>query len=107
MSLWKSYSFMEQSIEHIVSDPEICFGKPRIAGTRFAVKDVVAHHFFNRMAVETIAVKWKLPLAAVHAALAFYYDHREEIDKSFAEDDEYIRRMKMSSRSIRSEKPRV
>jgi uncharacterized protein (DUF433 family) len=94
---------MEQSIEHIVSDPNTCFGKPRIAGTRFAVKDVVAHHLFNRMPVETIAVKWKLPLAAVYVALAFYYDHREEIDKSFADDDEYIRRMKMSSQSILDE----
>lgn len=91
---------MQQSVEHIVSDPNIAFGKPRIAGTRFSVKDVVAHHFYNRIPLETIAVKWKLPLAGVYAAIAYYYDHREEIDKSFAEDDEYIRKMKMSARSI-------
>ena len=91
------------SIEHIVSDPAVSFGKPRIAGTRFSVKDVVAHHLFNRIPIETIAVKWKLPLAGVYAALAYYYDHREEIDKSFAEDDAYVRKMKMSSRSILDE----
>ena len=91
---------MEHPIEHIVSDPDTCFGKPRIAGTRFSVKDVVAHHLFNRMPVETIAVKWKLPLAGVYAALAYYYDHREEIDKSFADDDEYVRRMKRITPSL-------
>ena len=91
---------MTQSIEHIVSDPEIAFGKPRISGTRFTVKDVVAHHLLNRIPLETITVKWKLPIARVHAALAFYYDHRAEIDQSFVDDDEYVRGMKLSARSI-------
>lgn len=92
-----------QSIEHIVSDPDIAFGKPRISGTRFTVKDVVAHHFLNRIPLETIAVKWKLPLAGVYAALAYYYDHRQEIDQSFSEDDDYVRRMKLSAQSILDE----
>jgi len=91
---------MEQSIEHIVSDPEICFGKPRIAGTRFAVKDVVINHFFNRIPLEVIAAKWDLPVAGVYAAIAYYYDHREEIDKKIADDDEFYRKMKRITPSL-------
>jgi uncharacterized protein (DUF433 family) len=91
---------MQQSIEHIVSDPNICFGKPRIAGTRFTVKDVVAHHFFNRIPLEIIATKWDLPLAGVYDAMAYYLDHQNEIDKSFADDDEYVRKMKAITPSL-------
>jgi uncharacterized protein (DUF433 family) len=91
---------MQQSIEHIVSDPNICFGKPRIAGTRFAVKDVVIHHFFNRIPLEIIAAKWDLPVAGVYAAVAYYYDHRELIDKGIADDDEYVNRMKRITPSL-------
>lgn len=42
-----------------------------------------------------IAGEYDLPLGAVHAALAYYYDHRAEIDESIAEDlafDEAFRR---------------
>jgi uncharacterized protein (DUF433 family) len=32
---------MNNATQHIVSDAGIAFGKPRIAGTRFTVRDVV------------------------------------------------------------------
>ena len=31
--------------------------------------------------IEEIAGKYNLPLAAVHTAMAYYYDRREEIDR--------------------------
>ena len=85
---------MNLSTEHIVSDPDMCFGKPRIAGTRFTVKDVAAYHLYQTMPLSVIAAKWNLPIASVYAALAYYYDHKPEIDQSFAEDDAFIRKMK-------------
>jgi len=85
---------MTASIEHIVSDPDIVFGKPRIAGTRFSVKDVVGHHLYNGIPLEVISAKWELPLAGVYAAIAYYYDHKKEIDQSFADDDEFVAVMK-------------
>jgi uncharacterized protein (DUF433 family) len=91
---------MTQSIEHIVSDPDICFGKPRIAGTRFKVKDVVAHHLFNHFPLEIIAEKWELPVAGVYAAMAYYYDHRDQMDREQANDDEYVRIMKRITPSL-------
>ena len=91
---------MTASIEHIVSDPDIVFGKPRIAGTRFSVKDVVGHHLYNGIPLEVIASKWKLPLSGVYAAIAYYYDHQKEIDSSFADDDEFVRSMEKSNPSL-------
>ncbi|HWF43141.1 MAG TPA: DUF433 domain-containing protein [Candidatus Kapabacteria bacterium] len=91
---------MDLSTEHIVSDPEICFGKPRIAGTRFAVKFVVAHHHFQRMSLEEIALDWNVPLAAVYAAMAYYYDHKAEIDQSFKDDEDVVRQLKTERGSI-------
>jgi hypothetical protein len=33
-------------------------------------------------------------LADVYAALAYYHDHREQIDQDIREDDEFVQRMK-------------
>ena len=81
---------MTQSIEHIVSDPEIAFGKPRIAGTRFSVKDVVIDHLFNGMPLELIAADYDLPLAGVYAAMSYYYDHKEPIDRSIEDEKQFV-----------------
>ncbi len=91
---------MNLSMEHIVSDPDMCFGKPRIAGTRLAVKFVVAHHHFQRMSLEEIALDWNVPLAAVYAAMAYYYDHKAEIDQSFQNDEDFVRQLKAERGSV-------
>jgi uncharacterized protein (DUF433 family) len=67
-------------VEHIVSTPGTCGGKPRIAGTRIRVQDVVVWHEAWGQSPEEIVTDFpQLTLAQVHAALAYYYDHREEI----------------------------
>jgi len=38
------------------------------------------------LSVEEIAVEYELPLAAVYAALAYYHDHRNEIDSTMHEE---------------------
>jgi uncharacterized protein (DUF433 family) len=88
------------SNEHIVSDPDMCFGKPRIAGSRFSVKDVVAHHYYQGLLPEVIASKWRLPLAGVYAALAYYQDHKAEIDQSFEDDEAFVMEMKAKNGSL-------
>ena len=68
------------SVEHIVSTPGTCGGKPRIAGTRIRVQDIVVWHEAWGLSPEEIVTDFpQLTLAQVHAALAYYYDHREEI----------------------------
>ena len=78
------------SIEHIEMTPGIRGGKPRIAGTRIAVKDVMVMHLKMGYSLLEIATKYDLLVAAVYDAMAYYYDHREEIDREMAEDDAFV-----------------
>jgi hypothetical protein len=39
---------------------------------------------------EQIVAKYDLTPAAVHAALAYYYDHKSEIDELIAHDDAIV-----------------
>src|SRR5579885_349920 len=73
-------------IKYIVTDPEIYGGRPIIAGHRIAVIDV-AIWTRQGMTPEQIATEFPLTLAQIHAALAYYCDHREELDKQLAEDE--------------------
>jgi uncharacterized protein (DUF433 family) len=74
---------------HITKDPKVCGGRACIDRTRVRVMDIVAlleegnapEKMLNVFAVP-------LTLAQVHAALAYYYDHKEEIEASFAEQDQ-------------------
>ncbi len=72
--------------QHIEIDPEIRGGQPRILGTRITVADIVLMHLRLGQSLEEIAGKYELALAAVHTAMAYYYDHRSEIDRSIEED---------------------
>ena len=55
---------------HIEIDPAIRFGKPRIAGTRITVADVVILHLRMGQSLEEIAGTFDLPLGGLHAAMA-------------------------------------
>jgi uncharacterized protein (DUF433 family) len=79
--------------EHIVITPGICGGKPRIAGHRIKVSHVaVLHERQGQTAAEIVAGHPGLTLADVYAALAYYHDHRGEIDAEIrAGEDAYER----------------
>lgn len=70
---------------YIEITPGIRSGKPRIAGTRITVADIATMYHRMGQSLEEIAEKYQLTLASVHAAMAFYYDHREEIDRRTAQ----------------------
>ena len=73
--------------EHIVATPDTCGGKPRIAGSRIRVKDVAIMHERQGIRPEEIVSEFPhLTLAGVYAALAYYHDHREEIDAEITAD---------------------
>lgn len=79
--------------QHIEVTPGVVGGKPRIAGTRVRVQDIVAMHIYSGESIESIVAQFSpLTPAEVHAALAFYYDNRELIESALersahAEDD--------------------
>lgn len=68
------------AIETIVSDPNVRRGRPVIAGTGIMVSDIAAYTNFQGMTPDELAVQLGLTLAQVHAALAYYYAHKAEID---------------------------
>jgi len=86
-------------MEHIVSDPEIVFGKPRIAGTRITVRDIVINHLHNGMPLELLAADFDVPLAGVYAAMTYYYDHKNEIDRSIEEGNQFAEEFRLTSYS--------
>lgn len=67
---------------HIEITPRVAGGRPRIAGHRITVQDVVVWHERLGLSADEIATEDGLSLAGVDAALAYYDDHREEIDRS-------------------------
>ena len=71
---------------YIEITPDVRGGKPRLADTRITVADIVLMHLRLGQSLEEIAGKYDLPLAAVYAAMAYYYDHRAEIDRAIEED---------------------
>ena len=74
-------------IETIISDPAIRSGQPIIAGTGVRVVDLVASYLFRGLNAEELAVNYALDLGQVHAALAYYYQHKTDID-TWMRDDE-------------------
>jgi len=69
---------VDQPIE---STPGVAGGNPRIVQRQITVQNsVIWHEWINRSA-EEIADEVDLTLAKVYAALAYYYDHRSEIDQ--------------------------
>lgn len=77
-------------LPQIESTPDILGGKPRIAGRRISVANIAVLHVRHNWSVRRIARELDLDLAQVHAALAYYYAHQAEIDRSIDADDVHV-----------------
>jgi uncharacterized protein (DUF433 family) len=69
------------AIQHIELRPSAIHGqKACIAGTRIGVQDIyVWHELMGRSPDQIVSEYPFLSLAQVHSALAYYFDHAEEI----------------------------
>jgi len=87
---------MQPTLEktHIEVTPGTCGGRPRIAGHRIRVQDIVIWTEQGQSPDQIVADFPQLSLADVYAALAYYHDHRDEIDRQICEDDEFVERMR-------------
>lgn len=80
---------------HIESRPEVCGGKPCIAGTRIRVQDIYVWHELRGLTPDEIVSQFPhLTLADVYAALTYYWDHREEIKRDLSAADELVESLK-------------
>lgn len=69
---------------YIVTNKKIRNGDPVIAGTGIRVLDVAVRYELMGMSPEDILVA--LPhvnLSQIHDALSYYYEHKQEMDKSW------------------------
>ena len=87
--------------DRIVSTPGIRGGKPRIAGHRITVSDVAIWHERMGMSPDDIVSEYPtITLSDVHAALAYYYDHRDQVDREILEGDEFVQKFRAGAPSI-------
>jgi len=85
---------VDTGLGHIEVTPGVAGGKPRIAGHRITVQDIVVWHERLGLSADEIATEYGLSLADVYAALAYYYDHREEIERAITADKEFIAQLR-------------
>ncbi|MFO0868972.1 MAG: DUF433 domain-containing protein [Pirellulales bacterium] len=73
---------------NIEQDPTRCGGQPVVGGTRIRV-GIILGCYRQGMSVEEIVQQYpSLKPADVHDALAYAYDHLDEIETDLAADDE-------------------
>src|SRR5258708_39576372 len=76
-------------MQHVEKTPGVVGGRARIAGHRIRVMDIVVWHEKRAMSADEIVAMFPgITLADVHAALAYYFDNREEIEGEFRKDAE-------------------
>ncbi len=87
--------------EHIEVTPGVCGGKPRIAGHRIRVQDIVlSHQRAGMTADEIVSVFPTITISDVYAALTYYHDHRAEIDADIREADLFDANLQAQGPSI-------
>ena len=84
---------------HIEVEAAVAGGQPRIAGRRITVRDVALWHEYLGRSADEIAAEYDLTLAQVYAALAYYFDHRLELDRSLAERDALVEALRQQAPS--------
>ena len=89
-----AHSMVKTLDQHIEKTPGVLGGKPRVAGRRIAVQDIVMWHERLGRSVDEIAHEYDLSLAEVYAALAYYHAHRQEIDEAIRQDEALIQEMR-------------
>ena len=70
-----------QAINQIAIDPAVRSGRAYITGTGVTVADVAMVKLYHQQDADGIADWYGLTLPQVYAALAYYYEHKTEIDQ--------------------------
>ena len=71
-----------QTIELIATNPKVRDGRPFIMGTTVTVADVAIAKIYQMLDADGLADWFDLSLPQIYSALAYYYDHKAEIDQS-------------------------
>jgi uncharacterized protein (DUF433 family) len=76
--------------QHITKTPRVCGGRACIAGHRIRVMDIVVWHEKRGYSPDEIVDLFPgITLSDVYAALAYYFDNRQEIESEFRKDEQW------------------
>ncbi len=93
--------------EHIVATPGVCGGKPRIAGHRITVQNIAIWHERGGMTPDEIVDQHPgITLADVYAALAYYWDHVDEVKAEILAGERIADELREKSTSLVADKLR-
>jgi uncharacterized protein (DUF433 family) len=85
----------EAAVErHIEVTPGIAGTKPRIAGRRVTVANVVIWHEWMGLSADEIVSRYDLTRSEIRAAPAYYFDHRAEIDQSIRDNQAFVEELR-------------
>ncbi|MBS4028724.1 MAG: DUF433 domain-containing protein [Ignavibacteriales bacterium] len=71
---------------HIVCNPKVLGGKPTILGTRISVATIAGYYQLGMSVDEILIALQHLSLAQIHSALAYYFEHIDEMDVQIANE---------------------
>ncbi len=75
--------------QYITKTPGVCGGKACIAAHRIRVMDIVVWHEMRGCSADEIVDMFPgITLAEVHAALAHFFDNRDEVEADLRRDQE-------------------
>ena len=79
---------MSMEVESLLSSsPEIRDGRPCISGTGISVHRIAILHNLGHSPEEIVRKYEHLTIAGVHAALAYYFANKQEVDSEIAADE--------------------
>jgi uncharacterized protein (DUF433 family) len=95
IDLGKAGAMTTKTLDQLIEiTPGVAGGKPRIAGHWITVQNIAVWHERLGRSADEIASEYDLSLEEFYAALAYYFSHREEIDRSIAESEIFVAEMK-------------
>lgn len=71
-----------QAIKIIAVNPQVRNGRPYIMGASVTVSDIAIAKNYHNQDADGIADWYGLTLPQVYGALAYYYEHKAEIDQT-------------------------
>ncbi len=80
---------------HISMDSRISGGQPVIKGTRIKVIDIAIRYEIMGLSADRIIDEYPhLKLEQIHDALSYYYEHKDELDNKYREDQSFLIQLK-------------
>ncbi|MCI0744577.1 MAG: DUF433 domain-containing protein [Verrucomicrobia subdivision 3 bacterium] len=73
---------------HLTSRPGVCGGVPIVKGTRTPVRSIAGYYQMGMSVDEILQSLPHLSPAQVHAALAYYFDHKAQIDRDIRRNND-------------------